>query len=55
MNSVIFAYGLGRDILPLKSVPLIIHHACGLGDWVRELEMREGITLERAASIIEWW
>ncbi len=55
MNSVIFAYGLGRDILPPKSVPLIIHHACGLGDWVRELEMREGIMLERAASIIEWW
>ena len=55
INTIIFAYGLNRDILPKLSTPLIIHHACGLGDWVRELEMREGITLKRAASIIEWW
>ena len=55
MNSIIFAYGLNRDILPKLSTPLIIHHACGLGNWARELEGREGITLKRAASIIEWW
>jgi hypothetical protein len=55
MSSIIFAYGLNRDILPKVSIPLIIHHACGLADWVRELEMREGITLNRRASIIEWW
>ena len=55
MNAIIFAYGLNRDILPKLSTPLIIHHACGLGDWARELEMRENITLNRAASIIEWW
>jgi hypothetical protein len=55
MNSIIFAYGLYRDILPRHSIPLIIHHACGLADWVRELETREGIALKRRASIIEWW
>ena len=55
MNAMIFAYGLNRDILPKLSTPLIIHHACGLGDWARELETREGITLKRGTSIIEWW
>jgi len=55
MTSIIFAYGLNWDILPKLSTPLIIHHACGLADWVRELETREGITLNRRASIIEWW
>jgi hypothetical protein len=55
MSSIIFAYGLNRDILPRHSIPLIIHHACGLADWIRELEMTEGVTLKRRASIIEWW
>jgi len=55
MNAVIFAYSLNRDILPNQSTPLIIHHASALGEWVRELEMREGIELKRAGSIIEWW
>ncbi|MEA3442555.1 MAG: hypothetical protein U9R04_03575 [Chloroflexota bacterium] len=55
MNSVIFAYGLNQDILPPMSTPLIIHHACGLGDWARELERNEGLTLKRMASVIEWW
>lgn len=54
-NTIISVYGLKRDILPGKSTPLIIHHACGLGDWARELEAREGITLKRTASMIEWW
>jgi hypothetical protein len=55
MDSIILAYGLNRDILPRHSIPLIIHHACSLADWVRELETREGLTLKRRASIIEWW
>jgi hypothetical protein len=55
MSSIIFTYGLNRDILPRHSIPLIIHHACGLADWIRELEMREGVKLKRRASIIEWW
>jgi hypothetical protein len=55
ISSIISAYGLYRDILPRHSIPLIIHHACGLADWIRELETREGITLKRRASIIEWW
>jgi len=55
MSSIILAYGLNRDILPMHSIPLIIHHASGLADWVRELETREGLTLKRRASIIEWW
>ncbi|MFC1921549.1 hypothetical protein ACFLYQ_07485, partial [Chloroflexota bacterium] len=54
-NTNITVYGLNRDILPKASSPLIIHHACGLGDWVRELELREEITLNRRATIIEWW
>jgi hypothetical protein len=55
LNTNILVYGLGRDVLPQASVPLIIHHACALGDWVRELEAREGLTLKRRGSIIEWW
>jgi hypothetical protein len=55
MTSIIFAYGLNRDILPRSSIPLIIHHACGLADWIRQLETREGIMLPRRGSIIEWW
>ena len=48
-------YSLDRDILPPRSTPLIIHHACGLGTWIRELERRERIELKRRGSIIEWW
>ena len=48
-------YGLDRDILPSTSVPLIIHHACWLADWIRELELKEGIELNRDGSLIEWW
>jgi hypothetical protein len=55
MTSIIFAYGLNRDILPRFSIPLIIHHACGLADWIREVETREGVILPRKGSIIEWW
>jgi len=48
-------YGLERDILPSHSTPLIIHHACALADWIRELEDREGIKYKRHGSIIGWW
>jgi len=48
-------YGLERDILPPHSTPLIIHHACALGDWIREVEEREGIQYRRHGSIIGWW
>ena len=48
-------YGLERDILPPHSTPLIIHHACALADWIREVEDREGIKYKRHGSIIGWW
>ena len=43
------------DILPAHSIPLIIHHASSLGDWIREIEQREGITFKRYISTIGWW
>jgi hypothetical protein len=48
-------YGLQNDILPPHSTPLIIHHASGLGDWIREIERREGLLFKRCGSIIGWW
>jgi len=48
-------YGLQNDILPPHSTPLIIHHASGLGDWIREIERRENLTFKRYGSIIGWW
>jgi hypothetical protein len=51
----IAVYGLERDILPPHSTPLIIHHACALADWIREVERREGIKYERHGTIIGWW
>jgi len=48
-------YGLERDILPPHSTPLIIHHACALADWIREVEDREGIRYKRYGSVIGWW
>src|SRR3972149_4112720 len=53
MSSIIFAYGLNRDILPRHSIPLIIHHACGLAELVKKLERNEGLPLKRIASINE--
>jgi hypothetical protein len=55
MESVIKEWDLSYDILPAKSIPLIIHHASGLGDWAREVEMREGVQFTRSGSIIGWW
>ncbi len=48
-------YGLQNDILPPHSTPLIIHHASGLGHWIREIERREKIFFKRLGSIIAWW
>jgi hypothetical protein len=48
-------YGLQNDILPPHSTPLIIQHASGLGDWIREIEQREGLWFKRYGSIIGWW
>jgi hypothetical protein len=48
-------YGLQNDILPPHSTPLIIHHASGLGQWIREIERREEIRFKRYGSIIGWW
>ena len=48
-------YGLQNDILPLHSTPLIIHHASGLAQWIREIERRENLRFKRYGSIIGWW
>jgi len=55
IQTVIQRHGLAEDILPNHSTPLIIHHASGLGDWIREVEKKEGIRYNRLGSIIEWW
>jgi hypothetical protein len=49
------AYALPADILPAHSTPLIIHHASGLGDWIREIERREQMLFKRYGSVIGWW
>jgi hypothetical protein len=48
-------YRLRLDILPRHSTPLIIHHASRLGDWIREIEKREGVRFQRLGAIIAWW
>jgi hypothetical protein len=48
-------YALAVDILPQHSTPLIIHHASSLGDWIREIERRDGVHFRRHGTIIEWW
>ena len=48
-------YALHNDILPRHSTPLVIHHASFLGDWIREIEVREGIRFRRYGSVIGWW
>jgi hypothetical protein len=52
---IISLYGLLNDILPDRSIPLIIHHASALGDWIREIEKRESIQFKREGSTIGWW
>jgi hypothetical protein len=55
IQKTIDQYDLAIDILPQHSTPLIIHHASRLGDWIREIEQRDGIQFRRHGSIIEWW
>ncbi|MBW2105688.1 MAG: hypothetical protein JRI26_06620 [Deltaproteobacteria bacterium] len=55
MQEIIARYALAHDILPDHSIPLIIHHASGLGDWIREIEKREGVRFKRYVSVIGWW
>ena len=55
IQKTIFLYGLQNDILPPHSTPLIIQHASGLGDWIREIEHREQLWFKRFGSIIGWW
>jgi len=52
---VLSLHTLPPDILPEHSIPLIIHHASGLGYWIREVEQREGVQFKRYGSIIGWW
>jgi hypothetical protein len=51
----IFVHRFFEDILPEHSIPLIIHHASYLGDWIREIELRTNITFSRVGTWIEWW
>lgn len=55
IQKIIYLYGLQNDILPAHSTPLIIHHASGLGHWIREIERREKLSFKRYGSIFGWW
>ena len=55
IQKIISAYALPADILPAHSTPLVIHHASGLGDWIREVERREKVRFKRFGSVIGWW
>lgn len=55
INHNIAMYQLAMDILPVHSTPLIIHHASGLGDWIRQIETRENVFYERVGTTIAWW
>ena len=55
IQKIIDRYRLPVDILPQHSTPLIIHHASGLADWIREVEKREMIEFKRYGSVIGWW
>jgi hypothetical protein len=55
IGKAIEMYRLASDILPNRSVPLIIHHASSLGEWIREVETREQVRFERYGSVIGWW
>jgi hypothetical protein len=55
IQKVLRLHNLPLDILPQHSIPLIIHHASGLGNWIREVEQRERVKFKRYGSIIGWW
>jgi len=54
-HKIISMYRLSLDILPNHSTPLIIHHASGLADWIRQIELRDNIEFERVGTTIGWW
>lgn len=54
-QQVTTAYRLHADILPSRSIPLIVHHASGLSDWIRQIETDEKICFQRYVSVIGWW
>jgi len=54
-NKTISLYQLSSDILPHHSTPLIIHHASGLADWIRQIEVKENIQFQRIGTTIGWW
>jgi hypothetical protein len=51
----VYSNDLPADILPRTSVPLIVHHGCGLGEWIRTIEAREQLRFPRTGSHIAWW
>lgn len=55
MEMNMYLHGLFEDIIPEQSVPLIIHHASCLGDWIRSLEEKAGVRFGRDGNWIEWW
>jgi hypothetical protein len=55
MDRNIYLHRLYEDILPEHSVPLIIHHASHLGDWIRRIEETSDILFPRTGTWIEWW
>lgn len=55
IQKTIYLYGLQNDVLPPHSTPLVIHHASALGDWIREIERREGLRWQRYGTVIGWW
>jgi len=55
INKIISMYQLSLDILPNHSTPLIIHHASGLADWIRQIELKENIEFPRVGTTIGWW
>jgi hypothetical protein len=55
VQKTLYLYALPNDILPAHSTPLIVHHASGLAEWIREIEQREGVTFKRYGSVIGWW
>lgn len=55
IRKAISIYALSYDILPEQSIPLIIHHASTLGEWIRCLEDKEGVRFQRDVSTIAWW
>jgi hypothetical protein len=55
MNKNIGVYRFFEDILPEHSIPLIIHHASYLGDWIRDIEERTDVRFRRDGTWIEWW